>query len=705
MKGGAVFLICLIAAVLLIGSASATVYEFTGANFTYGGQLVKTAGGAGGIPWYPNLTGDTPVWAGSNGVAQSSVKAGTTTNAWYYVYRGWFGWNTSSLPDDEYITDAYIYTYCTASTSTLSDAPMVGIQSLEGIDWNSGGDSDETTWDLWEEGISSAIWTTVDSYTASQYYYIDVDTAWINETGESTFGFILSTDLDYADELVGPTWSSAKLDEVRFDGNYGNSKLIVITGEEPTPTPTPTPGNYSPNWTATVTATPTPRPVTCTYWTGALSSYSIAVGGNTTVTLTETDPDDDFDKIEYYLLWPSGYTEPRAYFVKDNYGVFGFGETWVYIDPISNEATMSSLSAAKSYTIDPVAVAGENTVKVIIYDDTSLLGMIGIHSWQVVCGMFIDLQVGGSSYLPEGPDYPGPDGVDGTEDDTPYEWGPDGIQGTDDDIVYTNPRIGINVWEQDTKAIVYNATVCVYNYDTGAWTNQTSLYGETLYYYVTPHKNIRIVVNKAPWLAYDTTIQVQNPPGTYGVYLKRPMINTENKSWVVFSIKEANTLYPLSGAAITLDTGENTTTNGAGGAQLELDEGDTVYYTISKYGYYSTTDYLTVPADDYYLTVTLNRNPDQILYTPIPTNPEITQVIPMGTPTYSPGANGSLWLPAGGQTAIPTLNTAARNERVDQSISQWAANLPALTDFFIMLIFIGGLGMMMDVFDRKKRRR
>jgi hypothetical protein len=625
------------------------------------------------------------------------------------------GWNWFNFTDDGTISKTgttYLGLRVSSDTANSEPAWTSGRQSYITIDYTPNLARLYVIYDDYDETIYL-------TQTLSSSYIVEGDTLYLTQNtseGVYNFGEVLYDPLGSGTYDSFGWFNDTLRDSITFTlsdidaGSYifhsyvyngtrtaeDNTTFTVLA--EPTPTPT-----INQNYTQTVTATPTPRPVTCSYWSAALSSSSIPRGGNTTVTLTEADPSDNFDKIEYIKVLPNGQEIPQYYFINDP-GFFGLGAGWVKVDPLTDTASASSLSEAKSYLMS-FSVSGENHIKVNVYDDKSLLRSL-YTDYELVCGMILDVHVGGTTSVPD-EDYPGPDGIDGTDDDTPYEWGPDGLEGTDDDITYYTPQIGINVWEADTKAIVYDTTICVQDRTTGAWENQSNQYGQTVYFYANPGQHIRIYVNKSPWSVFDQTITVPNPPGTYGVYLTRPISQETGYSWVVFAVKEANTLYPLSGAYITLDTGANVTTNGAGGAQFNLTEGETVYYTISKYGYHSTTGYITVPADDYYPTVVLNRDTSITLYTPIPTG--TSQVIgPTATGTLAPGGNGSIWIPGGGgggATAVPTLDTLQRAERTEQGLSIWYANLPALSGFFLLMIIIGGFGMMTESFNFGGRRR
>lgn len=755
-------LILIIEPVCAIGSAS---------YYTSDTGTIQYSAGTAGTNWYTVHNSGSGTSASRDTAATSGIRSTAYSDPlknWNYISRGYYIFDTSSIPDGESAYSAYLKFKVVNLRDDFGDE-MVSI-----VDFTPGDPASITVDDYDEFSEVVTITYDLDYFTSGQFYNLSIDPDLINSDGYTCIGFRtemrdrsnnsawLSNKISYfsisndnyapdqpilyvyyaSDVSIGATVLPAAPEQYTtatfietvtgYSGGsnitfyprlYMNNGTYEIWSDEITQTalnassdiylpydgdyqflahaniddadyyswynftvsprayPTPTPTGTGP-YTVTVTATPTPRPFECSYWTAALSSYQIPRGGNTTITLTESDPSDNYDKIEYWNELPNGQKIPQAYFINDP-GFFGLGAGWIKIDPVTNSASASSLVEAMSYLMD-FSVSGTNKIYVDIYDDKSLIRTV-YSDYEIVCGFVLDVVVGGPTYVPED--------VDGDGDID------------QDDIDYTNQQIGINVFEADTKAIVYDVTVSVQDLTTGSWDNQTSTYGQTLYYYTNPGKNIRIYVNKSPWTVYDKTITVPNPPGIYGVYLNRPIISETGYSWVIFAVKEASTLYPISGANIALDTGENKTTNSAGGAQFNLTEGGTVYYTISKYGYFSNTGYMTVPADDYYPTIVLNRNAAEPLYTPIPTG--TSQIIgPTGTTTLAPGQNGSGWLPGGdGLTAIPTLDTSQRAERTEQSLSIWYANLPMLSNFFLMLILVGGLGMILDTFNLGGRRR
>jgi hypothetical protein len=386
----------------------------------------------------------------------------------------------------------------------------------------------------------------------------------------------------------------------------------------------------------------------CGYWEASLSSSTIPRGSSATVNLTEHDPDDDFDKILYYQVLPNGQKTLKEIYVNDP-GLFGFGDKWVHIDPSTNIATESSVAAAKTATFN-FYDTGTNQIVVEIYDDKSLVRTL-YSDYEAVCGMVLDVEVG-----------------------------------------ELMNQIGISVWEADTGAAITDADIAVQDLTDGSWQNKTASLGFYQYFDVIPGQNIRIYLNEVPWSVYNETITVPNPPGTYRVLLRRPLEQIANKSWVVFSVKRSTDLLPLTGVKISLNTTANATTDSNGGAKFSLDEGATIFYTASKWGYFPQTGYLTVTTDDMYVLVKLGLDPSQPL----------TYITP--TATYTMPGITTIPTTAGPGT-YATLNTTLQRQRESQALSIWYENLPALSYFFLLMILMGGLGMMMDSVGGRRKRR
>ncbi len=523
--------------------------------------------------------------------------------------------------------------------------------------------------------------STVQSYVGTRYYVNDYAISGNVSFLIDTYPSVLKIKFGYPVPIKTNTWTI----------NGTNYELDITEGDVEGPTSTPTP--TQPPLTQTVTATPTIRPDTCGFWTATLDTNQIHRGGNVTVTLAETDPDDDFDMIEYFTVLPNGQKRVQVRYVNDP-GLFGFGAGWVKTYPDTTlPPEASSVAAAKTFT-QVMDFSGTNQIGVSIFDDKSLVRTL-YSDYQAVCGFLLDVIVGG----PQTPEDP------------------------------TTQRIGINVWEAESKAIVTNALICTQDQSTGIWMNQSNGYGGTTYFEAVPGRSLRIYIEKSPWLTYNQIITVPNPPGTHGVYLYRPIEQVANKSAVIFTVRAAGT-YPfaLSGASINFANETKTTNSGGVAGFYGLDEAESYYYTIARYGYFATSGYITVPADDLYTTVYMQL--DASIVQPTPTQDNFGPDAGFGgggvggdaTPTPTPGTGGDGgWFfpgfggsgtgtgtggtPATPATPLPTLNTTVRQERIGQAMNLWGENLPALSQFFILLIMIGGLGMIMDTLDRRKRRR
>lgn len=458
-------------------------------------------------------------------------------------------------------------------------------------------------------------------------------TAWYNGTGTTDLEFTV-----FGCDLMTYIWSG--------DGVYFNFKDIspATCGEPAEPTPTlPTP-------------TPTPVPAVCGYWTFAVNTSNIARNDYVQGTLTENDPANLHKMIEWYRVLPSGQEVLKKQFVYDS-GFFGFGASWVEIDTISGSASASSEAAAKQNSLQFLE-SGTCYMRAKIYEDKSLLPAV-FHDYNLLCTLNQIVYV---AYTTQG-----------------------------------TSQLAVNVYEADTNALISGVEVHAFDYFSGEWYNKTAAYGGTIYFDVVPGHNHRFLVDDSRWITYDEDYVIPNPPGSYPIYLKRPLPSIVNHSYAQFYVKDGSTYNSIYGATISLSDGQVKNTLPSGFAEFSVDNGADYYYTISKSGYNGQTGSFNINVD-----TTIN----ELLYPKIPTATPTTlpywTVQPTPLQTYP---NGTV-IP--GQTVAPqptfTLDTVGRATKLTDATDVWYRNAPFLSNFLFLLVIMGGLGLMTKSMGGNRRR-
>jgi len=440
---------------------------------------------------------------------------------------------------------------------------------------------------------------------------------------------------------------------VLFDGSGGNhSKIFSLD----------TPWNATPTSTPTPTATPTPGIDLCQYWSLSLNTSNINRNEAVLGTLTETDPDNRYDMIDWYRVLPNGAEYIAKHYIYDS-GLFGLGAGWFLVDSYTGYTEASSVDEALENEIDFTTSGGAHYVRVRIYDDKSLLPLV-YHDYDHVC--------------------------------------------TKEAIVYVAETTqsltqqGINVYEADTNAFLSDVSLSVYDYGSGEWQNKTSSYGSTTYFNAVPGHNMRVLANKTGWLSSDSTFTVANPPVTYAVYLKRPLPDIVNKSYVFFNVRDSVTHTGLYQATIQLSDGQLQSTLPSGYAGFSVNDSESYYYTVSKPGYQTLTSTFSISEDTTIPVLLVQIAPTPTVTLPITTLPTVTVT---GTLTPTVTGTTTLTATATGTYSNATLAAAERVQKTTKAADVWYTHAETLSNLLFLAVIVGVLGLMSNAMDKRRRRR
>lgn len=434
---------------------------------------------------------------------------------------------------------------------------------------------------------------------------------------------------------------------ISFASGYSWSKIYYPTGDyAPGPTPTPTP-------------TPTPVPELCGYWSLAVNTSNIKMNEYVLGTLTEEDPSDRYDMIDWYRVLETGQEYEAIHYVYDP-GLFGLGAGWFEVTQAGNAYPVTLDQVLENAISFPIT--GKNHLRAKIYDDVSLLPMV-YHDYDLVCTLDQVVYVGRTTQA-------------------------------------TN-TLEISTCEADTYAILTGVNIGVYDYGTGEWQNKTPV-GSSAQFNTIPGHNIRVLAQKTGWLPSDTNLTVKDPPGIYPVYLKRPLIDVVNESYVFFYVKDSQTITGLFQANIQLSDGQVQSTLPSGYAGFSVNDGETYYYTVTKPGYQSYTNIFTITEDTtipVYLT--------QIAPTPTLTYPTTFPTVTItgtGTPTLTPTGTGTI-APTGSATPFQTLSPEQRTEKTTKAIDFWIDKAETIGCVLFLALIMGAFGLIMDSMGGGRRRK
>lgn len=429
----------------------------------------------------------------------------------------------------------------------------------------------------------------------------------------------------------------------------------TLYGDNPTYPATP---GITPTPTITPTATPTPVPELCGYWSLAVNTSNIIRNGYVQGTLTEIDPSDNFDVIDWYQVLPSGQEYLMYHYVYDP-GLFGLGAGWLLVDPYTGTPTASSEAAAKQNTIQYTTSGGAHYLRVKIFDDKSLVPL-AYHDYDLVCTLNQIVYVG--------------------------------------ETTQATSELGINLYESDTNAMIRGAEIHTQDKNSGEWQNKTSTYGGTVYFNVVPGNTYRILVDDSRWITYDQDYTVPSPPGILPIYLKRPLAEIENASYIHFYVRDASTYTAVMNAGITLSDGQAANTLSTGYAGFNVTDNALIYYTVSKSGYNSLTGSFQITEDT---TLPVLIYPKVVTTTPT-TLPYWTQT-PTPLATYP---NGTV-IPGQTTQSTPyqTLDTAARAAALTEATDPWYRNASLISNLLLLALIMGIFTLMTSGIGGRRRKR
>lgn len=240
MKRTALILTITLCAFFLISTVCATEYVFTPVGYPAWESYVPE-----GTSW-ENLVDNKPNLQFKSSMIIGIGATGSSTNPWQFLELGGYRFDTSSIPDDAYITSVEI----DLQTSSLTkNFPSTSIVITDFTPTNPPSWVNADAWEIPQLGNAYGIVSQDDLFVGSGFTHVPLYGYNVNKTGYSYVG--LCTNYYYEDSATNPGATKQTYIVLSL------AKLIVNTGSSPTPTPTAT-VTTTPNWTPNVTTYPTP---------------------------------------------------------------------------------------------------------------------------------------------------------------------------------------------------------------------------------------------------------------------------------------------------------------------------------------------------------------------------------------------------------------------------------------------------------------
>lgn len=264
-------------------------------------------------------------------------------------------------------------------------------------------------------------------------------------------------------------------------------------------------------------------------------------------------------------------------------------------------------------------------------------------------------------------------------------------------IAVTNPSgvvFNVDIKDSISGALIQDAGFGVKNTTTGVWRNSTSptglLYVDStdpgFLYPLSINQTITIAANKTGYGSASKTFQI--PYDNYREYLylvPSTVVNATGAGTVVATVISNAHGTPISGASVTLDTGQIGVTNSAGAVTLYNVTAGTRYANVVDPGYQTTSQSFTLTAGETrMLIIQLVRDGE----TPVPTFAQLTPT-PVPTDTY------------GNPIVVPTDaygNPIAGNTTSEAINQKGSSGLLGIAEFVIdlwpLIFFLGFLKFM-----------
>lgn len=218
------------------GNTTSTFYPDAGTGgTTVDGQINR---GTGGTSWSDLRTGTgTGAFPSLNPIAFGYLRSTTTTDQYNLMVRGFFTFNTASIPDSDVISSATFSTYVTSVSGTTNFGTLSSIVTK----WTLAANNNLATGDynISNIGTSASSGKGFDTFSTSAYNdYAITDLTSINKTGVTSYATLTTAEVNN----VAPTWASNVNAQINCSAadNTGTSqdpKLVVEHAASATFTP------------------------------------------------------------------------------------------------------------------------------------------------------------------------------------------------------------------------------------------------------------------------------------------------------------------------------------------------------------------------------------------------------------------------------------------------------------------------------------